>query len=144
MKSSISLIVALRFIVGFLAAPLASGILFLFIGKQGEGVWAFTLSAIVLYPAMIIIGLPAYFFLRRLGWIKLWSYMMTGALIGIIVCLFLYSSTLIGNFKIGPAFFGGLLSVLMACVFAAFFGALTAATFRFIARPDRAYAHQEF
>lgn len=129
---------ALKLLAGFALAPLTPGLVFLFISaiemKLGEGVWALKLSAMVGYPAMIALGLPAHLLLEKLGWTNLWGYMFAGLLIGTVVAFVVFS--VVGN-AIGSISDLEKLRAPSAAivVLAAFFGALSGMVFWAITRP---------
>ncbi|HEV2622972.1 MAG TPA: hypothetical protein VGU65_12890 [Frateuria sp.] len=130
----------MRLLVGFLLAPLAPGLLFWLlslVGNPGEGLWALKFLALVSYPAMLVLGVPAHMLLTTRHWTSGWSYSMAGVLIGATVAVVLFYSTAIHNFSpaldpnksLGP--FAGIL------IIAALLGALAAWVFWLIARPNR-------
>jgi len=126
-----------RFLAGCLVAPLTPGILFFCIsllGNPSEGVWALKLSALAGYPALIVLGLPAYLLLRLLKRTDLLSYVFIGLLIGGIISFILVSPL--------GAHVGGTVPIVSFppvpfLTLAAFFGALSSGAFWLIARPDR-------
>jgi hypothetical protein len=129
-----------RLLIGLLVAPLVPGILFLLIsvlGNPTEGFWALKLSALVGYPTMIILGLPAHIVLGKCRWTNLWGYGFAGLLIGVIVSAILFSSVVAQNFSFIPDPSKSLTPVIAVFFLAAFLGALSSVVFWLIARPDR-------
>ena len=62
---------SVRFWVGFLLAPIVPGLLFLLLSlfsNPGEGMWALKLSAMVGYPAMLVLGVTAHLLLNKRHW----------------------------------------------------------------------------
>jgi hypothetical protein len=127
-----------RILAGTVLAPLAPGILFLFIsifGRVGEGLWALKLSAMVGYPAMVVLGIPAYFLLRKLGWNRAWGYLMAGLIIGTIVAAVFFTTVVMTNLAISAH--TSLAPSAAIFIVAAVLGVLSGAVFWAIARPDR-------
>jgi hypothetical protein len=130
----------LKIALALLIAPLVSGLLLLSVsafGNLGEGVWALRLSALVGYPAMIVLGLPAHLLLARRGWTSLWKYMLAGLLVGAVVYAVLFSDVVVNNLGLSahseqsPAPSAAILLLI------AFFGVLSSTVFWLIVRPDR-------
>ncbi|PNS09107.1 hypothetical protein [Solilutibacter silvestris] len=119
-----------RLLIGLLLAPLVPGLLMLAIslfGNPSEGLWSLKLIAMFAYPAMLVVGLPLHLLFQRLGWNNVWPYLLSGAIAGIVVAYYLFPS--VHGFA-NP-------SSIAIAVICAFFGAITAATFWWIARPSR-------
>ncbi len=130
---------SLRLWVGFVFAPLTPGLLFLILslfGNAGEGIWALKLSALVGYPAMLVLGVPAYMLLTKRHWISGWSYTLAGAVIGAIVAAMLFGSVAIRNFSLTPDVGKSLGPSAAIFMLAALLGALSAWVFWLIARPN--------
>ncbi len=131
-----------RVVLAFFLAPFMSA-LFIFIGatvltRSAEGVWGFALFLVVAYPVMLLLGVPTHFALRGMKLKSLIPYALSGGLIGAIICLIVFSSSIAQNFsfKFDPN--KSLEPALYATLLAAFLGGLTSSAFWFIARPDRA------
>jgi hypothetical protein len=121
MRAANKLKIRLRPIVAFLLAPLAPGMLFVIpslFHNPAEGFWAFKLSVMFTYPAMVVLGVPAHLLFVKQGWTKGWIYALVGLVIGTIVSAVAFLPT------------GGFLFL------GAIFGALIASIFWAIARPD--------
>lgn len=117
-----------RQIVAFLLAPLAPGLLAVItslFGHPWEGVWMLKLSAMVAYPAALVLGVPAHLLLVRRRWTNGWIYTLVGLVVGACV-----AEAVFGWFAWNPGFM----------FLGAIFGALIAFTFWAIARPDRSYS----
>lgn len=122
-----------RLVLGLALAPLAPGLLMLalsLLGTPGEGMWALKLIAIFAYPAMIVVGLPLHLLFQRKGWISLWPYLIAGTLTGAAVAYFVFPTLR------GAASGAASASSIAIAVICAFFGAITAATFWTIIRPN--------
>jgi len=130
-----------RLLAGLVLAPLTPGLTFLLLSaveaNLGEGFWALRLSAIVGYPAMIVLGLPAHLLLRKFGSTGLWGYAVAGLLIGAIVAAVLFSSVIANNFGLAHDPTKSLTPSVAISILAAFLGMLSAVVFWAIARPDR-------
>lgn len=114
-----------RLFAGFLLAPLGPGLLFVLLAlftHPGEGVWALGFFALLYYPAMLLMGLPAHFLLVKIRWANGWGYALFGVIIGAILAVVVFGNVALHN-----------LSLLVAT---ALLGALTAWTFWLIARPN--------
>jgi hypothetical protein len=108
-----------RQVVAFLLAPLAPGLLFLIpslFGNPSEGVWALKLSAMVTYPAMVVLGVPVHLLLAKRGWTRGWAYTLAGLVIGAILAAIVFGKTV--------------------AILGAILGAATSLTFWLIARPN--------
>jgi hypothetical protein len=130
----------LRITLALLVAPLVSGLLLLAVaafGNLAEGVWALKLSALVGYPAMIVLGLPAHLLLARRGWTSLWKYMLAGLLVGAIVYAALFSDVVVNNWAPSARSGESLSPSAAILVLVEFFGMLSSAAFWMIVRPDR-------
>jgi hypothetical protein len=127
-------------LLGCLAAPLTAGIVLLGIsafGKIGDGIWALKMSALAGYPAMIVLGLPAHLFLRKMKWTALGSYAVAGLLIGMLMAVAIFVPVVTSGFGLWPSSTGLSGSFVAILLLAAFFGLLSSATFWLFARPDR-------
>lgn len=131
---------SMRLWVGFLLAPLVPGLLFLLLSlfsKPGEGLWALKFSALVGYPAMLVLGVPAHLVLTKRHWTHGWSYALAGVLIGVIVAAVLFGSVAIQNFSLIPDPNKSLGPSVAIFTLVALLGALVAWVFWVIARPGR-------
>jgi len=132
-----------RLLTGAFLAPLTPGFLLmclsLLFGKLGEGLWWFKLSAVTGYPAAVVLGLPSYLLLRKLGWSNLWAYLLAGLLIGVLIAAVIFGSVVENNFSfsVAPQLGKSLLPVAGIFVLAAIFGALSSSIFWLIVRPNR-------
>ena len=129
-----------RLWVGLLLAPLAPGLLLLvlsLVGNPGEGLWALKFSALVGYPAMLVLGIPAHRLLQKRRWISGWSYSVAGAVIGVIVAGVLFGSVAIHNVSLTPDPGRSLGPSVAIAIVAALLGALAAWIFWLIALPHR-------
>jgi hypothetical protein len=126
-----------RLLAGIVLAPLTPGILFLCIsifGRIGEGLWALKLSAMVGYPAMVVLGIPAYFVLRKLGWNRAWGYLLAGLIIGTIVAAVIFTPVVMNNLPLSAN--TSLAPSAAIFMVAAVLGVLSGTVFWAIARPD--------
>jgi hypothetical protein len=120
-----------RLALGLALAPLAPGLLVLalsLLGKPSEGIWALKLIAMFAYPAMIVLGLPLHLLFQRSGWTSVWPYLIAGTIAGAVVAYFVFPSLQVAGSS--PS------SIAIAAI-CAFFGAVTAATFWLIAKPNK-------
>lgn len=87
-----------RIILGFALSPLASGVLQIFVmgGFRGFPVIMFS------YPVALILGIPAFFIARYLGWLSLKAVVLGGTGLGLLVCLVLVARD--GGYHEAPAF----------------------------------------
>ena len=132
----------IRTILAFLIAPLTPALaltcfMLLAAGPFAGlalGMYALMLNAWVGYPVALVAGLPLYILFRRLGWVGLVRYLGAGLALGAASGA-LGSS---GMFDIGPQSAARSLGETLVFVAAgAACGALAAASFWLIARPDR-------
>ena len=130
----------LRLLTGFLLAPIVPGLLFLILslfGNPGEGVWALKLSAMVGYPAMLVLGVPIHLLLVRRHRTGGWTYVLAGIVTGTVVAAVLFGRVVMQNFSITPDPTRSLGPSAAIFVLAALLGALAAWVFWLIARPSR-------
>jgi hypothetical protein len=130
----------LRLAVATLIAPVIPGVLFLCIsmfGNLGEGLWALRLSALVGYPTMLALGLPAHLLLKSRGWTEIWQYLLAGLAVGIAIYLVLFFSTALNNFSFAPDVGKSLTSSGALLLVMAFLALLSSAVFWLIALPGR-------
>lgn len=123
-----------------LVSPLSAGFLLLGIsafGNIGEGIWALRVSALVGYPAMLVLGLPAHLFLKRIARTNIWGYLIAGLLVGAIVYAVLFSTAIVNNFHLAADSGRSLAPSAAILLLMAFFGVLSSVVFWAIARPDR-------
>jgi len=123
-----------------LVSPLSAGFLLLGISafeNIGEGIWALRVSALVGYPAMFVLGLPAHLFLKRIGWTNIWGYLIAGLLVGAVAYIVMFSSVIVNNFHLAADSERSLAPSAAILLLMAFFGGLSSAVFWAIARPDR-------
>lgn len=70
-----------RIILGFLIAPLASGLLQgVVMGNLGAVIFAWVFA----YPFSIILGVPAFLVFKKNSWLKLWQVVVAGTTLGVI------------------------------------------------------------
>lgn len=122
-----------RLVLGLALAPSVPGLLMLalsMLGNPSEGIWALKLIAMIAYPAMLVIGLPMHLLFQSKGWTSVWPYLIAGTITGAAIAYFVFP-TLQGAAS-GPATAS---SIAIAAI-CAFFGAITAATFWMIVRPN--------
>lgn len=130
----------LQLIVGSFVAPLTAGILLLLIASFGnlrEGLWALKFSALVGYPAMIVLGLPADLLLRRWRRTRVWWYVLAGLCVGGVVYFVLFSTVIANNFSVAPEIEKSLGPPLALLLVIEMFGALSSSVFWVFTRPDR-------
>lgn len=118
---------AARFWIACLVAPLTPWLVFSGFssfsgGTIRDALWSLQLFAAVFYPAFFLLGLPAHFLLRKLGWKKLLVYAPAGLLIG---------EAIVAGFGFWDDI--GLLEL------GALFGTIASTAFWAIARPDRVW-----
>jgi len=132
----------LRTILAFLIAPLTPALALTFvallaggpIAGAGLGTYAMILNAKVGYPVALAAGLPLFLLFRRLGWVGLAHTLAAGLALGAATGAF--GST--DMFQIGDENAERPLGETLVFVVAgAACGALAAASFWLIARPDR-------
>jgi hypothetical protein len=111
-----------RIIIAFLIAPLMTPLVFTIFEYLNENSPLFLAYGIVAYLAVIILGIPAFFFYRELKWTNVFLFILGGAVIGFIVSLFLFESYPL-------EYFLQFLEERIWCVVA---GALSALVFRLI------------
>lgn len=122
-----------RLLVGFLVSPIVPGVLTLLLGavlgsKASEAIWLLVLSAVIAYPATVVLGIPAFFVLRRFGLNGVGHYLLAGAFLGALVFVFLAPSHVQTTY-----FFQNGWTFLSVAVGAA---AIASGAFWLIARPD--------
>lgn len=135
---------SMRTILAFLIAPASFGLLIfvfsLFLSSSStsasEGLWILKFSAIVGYPIAIVIGIPLYFLLSKIGANGFFTY----ALMSLV-----FTALLTAYFIVRPVYLenGGDLSTvflearILQMAVLAFASFLTVSVFWLIARPDR-------
>lgn len=122
-----------RVLIGFALAPLVAALLFALphlVTGDGLGLKYLTFSASVGYPTILIAGVPAYLLMRRRRLNELPLYVVVGGLLGIAAYLGAALTGLLARSL-------GLLAIMMHLPVAVFLGAVAAATFWLIVRPDR-------
>ncbi|KLD73918.1 hypothetical protein FZ025_00655 [Xanthomonas hyacinthi] len=120
----------MRVLIGLVLAPLAPGLLMLalsLLGNAGKGLWALKLIAMFAYPAMIVLGLPIHLLFQRIGWTSVWPYSIAGAFVGAVVTHFVFPTLNAGQASAS--------SIAIAAI-SAVFGAIAAATFWLVVRPN--------
>ena len=120
-----------RLFLGLVLAPIVPGLFMLalsLLGNPSEGMWTLRLIAMFAYPAMIVVGLPLNLLLERTGWTNVWTYFTSGAITGAVVAYFVFPTVR------GAASGAATASSMAIAAICAFFGAITAATFRIIVR----------
>ncbi|MBV7483228.1 hypothetical protein [Bordetella sp. BOR01] len=68
----------MRIMLGFALSPLASGVLQIFFMKGFRGFPIIMIS----YPLALVLGIPAFFAARHLGWLSLKAVLLGGAGLG--------------------------------------------------------------
>lgn len=129
-------------VVGFLIAPLAPLLALIVLaivtsGRIPEIIWGGVLVLPISYISALIIGTPSVYILRRMGKNRLWQYVLTGVLVSVVpIFVVLIYPFLINSDPAAPV--SGFLWVhyKIAAVMA-LSGALVAATFWIVTRPDR-------
>lgn len=143
-----------RTVVGFVVAPVAPGMLvvvlaMLRIGSDAFSArtlagaeWIIGLCAVLGYPIAIVLGLPLHVFFRWRGWNGPPIYLLSGAFLGLLVYLGYFAGVLFNDESAyGLRHLGQQLSHLPAPQLipaGMISGAVAAASFWLIARPDRA------
>lgn len=128
---------------GAIAAPAAPALLLLVfsivLGRIGEGIWALAIVIPIAYVSMLVIGLPAHLLLRRMQLSSFQSYVLAGALAALVPALILvvYPSLLTSSSN--SEYSGFLTSHFNIIGAIMLLGAVTAATFWFVARPDKSH-----
>lgn len=127
----------MRFVLGFLVAPLVPGLLFaihdLFNSSPIGMGWYLKLAALIGYPLAIILGIPLYHIIFRNRIPKLSLCMLFGFILGVVAYLAVFILGLIkGDADVGYAFTSalGFLPVSGVC------GGIAGFSFWLIARPD--------
>jgi len=130
----------MRTILAFLIAPASFGLLLfglsLFTSSPAEGVPVLKFTSIIAYPMAIVLGIPLYFMLSKLGANGFLAY----ALMSLV-----FAALLVAYFIVRPVYLenGGDLSTLflqarvLQMAVLAFASLLTLSVFWVIARPDR-------
>lgn len=86
---------SLRILLGFLVAPIIPGVMVEALtlirlrtfGWIGMGV---ELAAFFGYPVALILGVPLYLLFRRLGWVAFSTYVVAGAVLGVVPFAFFF------------------------------------------------------
>lgn len=130
-----------RTIAGFVIAPLVPGVLIaglmLALSEREDALSMLKASVIFAYPIAFLLGVPSHAVLLRYGWTSWPAYVAAGALLGALVyvaapALIEAAMLLQGVDAGGHVMFSAMLfPVAAAC------GAIAAASFWPIARPDR-------
>jgi hypothetical protein len=131
---------SLRIALAVLISPLSAGVLLLVISLLGsvrEGLWALRFSALVGYPTMLVLGLPAHLLLKQRKWTSLRTYMLAGLLVGVVVYAVLFSSDVVNNLHLAANAGKSLVPSAAILILVTFFGVLSSMVFWAIARPDR-------
>jgi hypothetical protein len=126
---------------GFLIAPLAPCVI-IFVISLGEGggdggIMAMSLTVPVSYIGSAVIGLPLHIFLKRRGYKSIYSYIVAGALGALFAFVALVGYPFIMTYGAAPSSRGisGFEVFLLGIMIS--FGALIAAVFWLVVRPDR-------
>lgn len=119
-----------RLLIAFLSAPLLPAALQAALGEsEYHPLAVFVIAAIAIYVLQLIVGIPGYLFLRRIGRHQLPAYALIGFSIGavLVMALWMYRRPLELTALLASAWFG-------------FLGAATTTGFWLVARPDRRVA----
>jgi hypothetical protein len=129
-------------LVGFLIAPLAPLLALIVLaiitsGRIPEIIWGAVLILPISYISALIVGTLSVYVLKALGKALLWHYVVAGLVASVIpIFVVLIYPFVINSDPSSPA--GGFLSVhYMIAAVMALSGALVAATFWIVTRPDR-------
>jgi len=69
-----------RIVLGFIFAPIASGLLQgALMGNLGAPLFALLFA----YPFSIVLGVPTFIFFQKNGWLKLWQVLLAGTTLAI-------------------------------------------------------------
>ena len=126
-----------RTVLAFLIAPVSMGLVLLLVWSPGSlGILSLGMSALIGYPLALVIGMPAYYVMRKMGANGLISY-------GFVSLIF--AAILIFALIVYPVYVenGGDLSTLLLqarlsqMVFLTFSSLFTLLIFWLIARPDK-------
>jgi hypothetical protein len=141
-----------RTVLGFVIAPIAPGMLVVVLTMLRAGsdalsargfsgsAWIIGLSAVLGYPIAIVLGLPLHVFFRWRGWNALPIYLLSGAFLGLVVYSVYFASVLLNDDSAsGLRALAQQLSHTAPQLIPAgmLSGAVAAASFWLIARPDR-------
>lgn len=107
-----------RYILGFLLAPISSGLL----QAIAEGnLGAILVISIFAYPIALILGVPSFFLLKEYGCLRFWHITALGTTLGVLCGLLLSLSASDDNFSIQSILldlgFFGLHGLVVSCVF---------------------------
>jgi len=97
------------------------------------------MSALVGYPVAIAIGLPLHLLYVRICWRHLIVYLVTGALIGMLITWAIFVDAAVESLDLSIGLWEGFAPPIPITILAGFFGALSAGVFWLIARPDRSF-----
>ncbi|WP_140986889.1 hypothetical protein [Asticcacaulis tiandongensis] len=126
----------IRLIAAIFISPITPGILFLFVsifGNISEGVWALKLCAMLGYPVIIVIGIPAHLFFVSVNLRNLLIYNIFGVFVSTLISFIIFYKNIINMFSFGD---GGM-SVIFIFLVSIFIGVLVSTVFWLIVRPDR-------
>lgn len=130
----------MRTILAFFIAPASFGLLLfglsLFTSSVAEGLFVLKFAAMIAYPMAIVLGIPLYFLMSKMGANGFLSYALTS---------FIFAALLVAYFIVRPAYLeneGDLSSLffearILQMGLLAFASFLTVSVFWLIARPDR-------
>ena len=122
-----------RVLLAFITAPLASavtGALPHMLTGDPLAIRDFKFSAEVGYPTLLVLGVPIYLLLRRLGWTRLGVYVAVGGILGVAAFVGTAASGhLVRTF--------GILDLFVHLPFSVLSGVIGLTVFWLIARPDQ-------
>jgi hypothetical protein len=129
-------------VIGFLIAPLAPLLALIVLailtnGRTPEFIWGAVLILPISYISALIVGTPSVYVLRKWGKVRLWQYVATGLVVSVIpIFVFLVYPFMISSDPSSPAS-GFLVVHYKIAAVMALSGALVAATFWIVTRPDK-------
>ena len=128
----------MRLLAATLIAPLVTGFILLIVsllsGTLRDAGWAFMFTSLVGYAVMLVFGLPTHFGLKKLGFTKLWPYLVAGFLLSIIpIIYFVIYPRITGPHEVQIYYSDIAISAGLTIA-----SILTVFIFWIIARPDRA------
>jgi hypothetical protein len=126
-----------RTVLAFLIAPISLGLVLLLVWSPGSlGILSLGMSALIGYPLALVVGMPAYFVMRRMGANGLISYCFMALIFAaiLIFALIVYPVYVENDGDLSTLLLQARISQIAFLTFSSFF---TLLIFWLIARPDK-------
>ncbi len=126
-----------RTVLAFLIAPISLGLVLLLVWSPGSlGILNLGMSALIGYPLALVVGMPAYFVMRRMGANGLISYGFMALIFAaiLIFALIVYPVYVENDGDLSTLLLQARISQIAFLTFSSFF---TLLIFWLIARPDK-------